>query len=95
MTSVFSKTTSSSSTAGLHKKPTYEELIRYIKEDPDTIRYPNRDATLLADSFVMNQLVGEGFRQMSAMNTNVQAQVREEALLKSYATESGMDLRKK
>jgi len=94
MTSVFSKSAVSSSTAGLNKRPTYEELISYIKEDPDTIRYPNRDATILANSFAMNQMVGEGFRQLSQMTTNVQDQVKSDALLRSYAGSSGMDLGK-
>ena len=94
MTSVFSKSAVSSSTAGLNKRPTYEELISYIKEDPDTIRYPNRDATILANSFAMNQMVGEGFRQLSQMTTNVQDQVKSDALLRSYAGSSGMDVGK-
>ena len=94
MTSVFSKSAVSSSTAGLNKRPTYEELISYIKEDPDTIRYPNRDATLAANSFAMNQMVGEGFRQLSQMTTNVQDQVKSDALLRSYATMSGADFGK-
>ena len=94
MTSVFSKSAVSSSTAGLNKRPTYEELISYIREDPDTIRYPNRDATLAANSFAMNQTVGEGFRQLSQMTTNVQDQVKSDALLRSYATMSGADFGK-
>ena len=94
MTSVFSKSAVSSSTAGLNKRPTYEELISYIREDPDTIRYPNRDATLAANSFAMNQMVGEGFRQLSQMTTNVQDQVKSDALLRSYAGSSGMDVGK-
>ena len=29
-------------TDGLRRKPTYEEVIDYIENDPDNIRYPNR-----------------------------------------------------
>ncbi len=70
MSAIFSKTAVSTSSAGLRKKPTYEELIKYIQEDPDTIRYPNRDATITSNSFEFNKLVGEGFRQMAMMSDN-------------------------
>jgi hypothetical protein len=42
----------------------------------------------------MNQMVGEGFRQLSQMTTNVQDQVKSDALLRSYAGSSGMDVGK-
>ena len=94
MSALFSKTATSNSTAGLRKKPTYEELINYIREDPDTIRYPNRDATIMANSFEFNQRVGEGFRQLAQMSNNAQDAARTDSLLRTFASASKMDLGK-
>ena len=35
----------------LHKRATYEELINFIETDPYKIKYPNREATFLRNSF--------------------------------------------
>ncbi len=94
MSAIFSKTAVSTSSAGLRKKPTYEELIKYIQDDPDTIRYPNRDAAITSNSFEFNKLVGEGFRQMAMMSDNANDKAREEVLLNRYGASEGMDLGK-
>jgi hypothetical protein len=35
---------------GLRRKPTYEEVIDYIENDPDKIKYPNRAARTLRNT---------------------------------------------
>ena len=92
MSAIFSKTAVSTSSAGLRKKPTYEELIKYIQDDPDTIRYPNRDATIMSNSFEFSTLLGEGFRQMSMMSDFANDKAKEEALIRKFAAAEGMQL---
>ena len=47
-------------TEGLRRKPTYEEVIDYIQYDPDKIKYPNRAATFVRNTFQLSQLDGMG-----------------------------------
>lgn len=47
-------------TDGLRRKPTYEEVIDYIENDPDKIKYPNRAAKFLRNTFQLSQLDGMG-----------------------------------
>ena len=47
-------------TDGLRRRPTYEELIDYIENDPDKIKYPNIAAKLLRTTFQLSQLDGMG-----------------------------------
>ena len=91
MTTVFSKSAVSSSTAGLNKRATSEELIRYIREDPDTIRYPNRDASIAWNGFELSQHIGEGFRQMEAYSKQMYDEGRCEALLRRHADDVADD----
>ena len=44
---------------GLHKRPTYDEIINYIGEHQEKIKYPNRDATLIRNSPYLSQFDGE------------------------------------
>ena len=46
--------------SGLRRKPTYEEVIDYIENDPDKIKYPNRAAKFLRSTFQLSQLDGAG-----------------------------------
>ena len=41
---------------GLKKRATFDELITYIETEPDTIKYPDRTATIMANSFQINYL---------------------------------------
>ena len=45
---------------GLRRKPTYEEVIDYIENDPDKIKYPNRAAKFMRNTFQLSQLDGAG-----------------------------------
>ena len=46
--------------SGLRRKPTYEEVIDYIENDPDKIKYPNRAAKFMRSTFQLSQLDGAG-----------------------------------
>ena len=46
--------------SGLRRKPTYEEVISYIENDPDKVKYPNRAAKFLRSTFQLSQLDGMG-----------------------------------
>ena len=52
---------------GLTLKPTYDELLDYIQEDPDKVKYPNRAATILRRSFEFSQLDGIGNLELEKM----------------------------
>ena len=39
---------------GLRKRPTYEQVLSKINDDK--IKYPNRNATFLRNTFAMSQL---------------------------------------
>ena len=41
---------------GLHKRATFQELISYIEEDPDVIKYPNRMAIWAGDNPFLTQM---------------------------------------
>ena len=90
MSAIFSKTVTSNSSAGLRAKPTYQELINYIQDDKETIRYPNRDASIMANSFEFSQMAGEGFRQMQQYSMQSYDDARGDAILRRHAAETGM-----
>lgn len=56
---------------GLKKKPTYNELVNYIEDDPDKIKFPDRTAKYLRNSFQLSQLDGYGMQEME--NQQLQA----------------------
>jgi len=41
---------------GLKKRATFDELMNYIETEPNTIKYPDRTATIMANSFLINAL---------------------------------------
>ena len=47
---------------GLKKKPTLNELADRIENEPNTIKYLDRTATIVRNSFELSQLDGEGTR---------------------------------
>ena len=47
-------------TDGLRRKPTYEEVIDHIENDPDKIKYPERASKFLRNTFQLSQLDGMG-----------------------------------
>ena len=63
----------STNTAGLRKKETYSELIDYIQNDQDIIRYPDRAAKQLRESPYLTQLDGDGMMDMQTQEANEMA----------------------
>ena len=92
MTSVLSATPYATSSAGLHKKPTYEELINYIQRDPDKIRYPDRQATILRNSHWLTQLDGEGQNQLGTQIAMERQNALRNALLEHMAGAFNLNL---
>ena len=51
-------------TDGLKRRQTYEEVIDYIENNNDKIKYPDRTAQKLRNTFELSQLDGVGMRIM-------------------------------
>jgi len=82
-------TKSDISIIGLRKKPTYDELVEYIDEDKDKIRYPNRAAKRLRESPELAFLDGEGLVEIEQQQQNiVKAQQKEQAIRSAGASGS-------
>ena len=60
---------------GLKKKPTLNDLADIIENAPTTIKYPDRTATIVRNSFELSQLDGEGMRDMEEQQANQMAEV--------------------
>ena len=77
--------------AGLKKKPTYEELINYIRKDPDRIKYPDRQATILRNSHWLTQLDGEGWNQLETQQSLERQNAMRTMLLQHMAGAYGLN----
>ena len=64
--------------SGLKKKPTLNELADRIENAPNTIKYPDRTATTVRNSFELSQLDGEGMREMEQQQAQHMAEVAKE-----------------
>ena len=51
--------------SGLRKRPKYEELVQYIINDPDKIKYPDRRARLVRNHPYLTQLDGITMQEMA------------------------------
>ena len=51
-------------TDGLKRRQTYEEVIYCTENDQDEIKYPDRTAKQLRNTFELSQLVGVSMRMM-------------------------------
>ena len=77
---------------GLRVRPRYEDLINVaVSDELYNIKFPNRDANLFREGFVMSQSDGEGMRQMEKQEVESK-QAFEESLLKEIATNTGSNL---
>ena len=74
---------------GLYLKPTYDELLDYIQEDPDKVKYPNRTATILRRSFELSQLDGIGNMELEKMQVRKVVEDDKEVLLRQFAINWG------
>ena len=77
---------------GLTLKPTYDQLLDYIQEDPDKVKYPNRTATILRRSFELSQLDGVGNLELEKMQIRKLVSEDKEVLLKQFAIDWGLGL---
>ena len=55
--------------AGLRRRETYEEIINYLENEQEIIKYPDRRAKFLRDSPYLTQLDGEGIRTLEEQET--------------------------
>ena len=76
---------------GLKKKPTLNELADRIENAPNTIKYPNRTATIVRNSFELSQLDGEGMREMEQQQAQQMAEVAKESAIRNLAKNSDMN----
>ena len=71
---------------GLRKKPTYNSLVAYLEWGQETIKYPNRLATQLENSYQLSNILdseGESwFEQNKKQMTNFTRQQVQEVLIK-------------
>ena len=72
-------------TYGLKKKPTLKELITQIETEPNTIKYPDRTATFVRNSFELSQLDGEGMREMEQQQAQHMAEVTKESAIINFS----------
>ena len=75
-------------TYGLKKKPTLKELITQIETEPNTIKYPDRTATFVRNSFELSQLDGEGMREMEQQQAQQMAEVAKENAIRNLSKHS-------
>ena len=71
---------------GFKKRPTYDELVDSIENDPERIKFPDRRATELRESPYLTQLDGEGMRMMEEFDVKLVKEQKQEA---SHQTNSG------
>ena len=60
--------------SGLRRKQTYEQIIDYIQNDQDKIKYPNRTAKFLRHTFQLSQLDGMGQALLEQQGVNEMAE---------------------
>ena len=76
---------SSTNISGLKKRLTYNEIVDYIEKDPDKIKYPDRWAKQIRNSFELSQLDGEGMREMENQQINQMKEQEKENILRTLA----------
>ena len=76
---------SSTNISGLKRRLTYNEIVDYIEKDPDKIRYPDRWAKQIRNSFELSQLDGEGMREMENQQINQMKEQEKEHILRTLA----------
>lgn len=77
---------------GLQKRPTYEELVNYIVKDPDSIRFPNRKAKILRNSFELSQLDGIGMMEINRQHEMQIIDQERQLLLRRFAQDYDLPL---
>jgi len=76
--------------AGLHKKPTYMEVIDYIRKDPDKIVLLDRRATIAKNSHWLTQ--ADGFVEAETQRDEQNYQRDQGNMREEFARENGLIL---
>jgi len=90
MTSVLNAIPHALQSAGLERKPTYQEVINYIIDDPDRIPFPDRRATIARNSHWLTQ--ADGFIDMDMQLQQENNNQEQNALLREFADRFGLIL---
>ena len=77
-------------TNGLKRRQTYEEVIEYIKNDKDKIKYPDREAKQLRNTFELSQLDGVGMQIMEQQQFREMKEREKEHLLRQIASKTNL-----
>jgi hypothetical protein len=75
---------------GLRKKDTYEQMIAYLQNDQELIKYPNRYYRQLRDSPWLTQIDGEDQNEIEAQQLNEAKIVQRETYITEAAQSMGM-----
>ena len=89
---LFSGSATQSKALGLSKKATYEDLVAYIEKDPDRIKYPNRKAKIIRNSFELSQLDGLGQLEISRQHEITLLNQEAQVLLQRFAQDNDLPL---
>lgn len=79
-------------TDGLKRRQTYEEVIEYIENDIDKIRYPDRTAKQLRNTFELSQLDGVGMQIMEQQQFREMKEREKEHLLRQIASNTSKSI---
>jgi len=79
-------------TDGLKRRQTYEEVIDYIENDNDKIRYPDRTAKQLRNTFELSQLDGVGMQLMEQQQFREMKEREKEHLLRQIASNTSRSI---
>ena len=79
-------------TDGLKRRQTYEEVIDYIENDNDKIRYPDRTAKQLRNTFELSQLDGVGMQLMEQQQFREMKEREKEHLLRQIASNTSKSI---
>lgn len=77
---------------GLVRRKTYEEIANIITNKPPKLKYPNRDATALFNSFPMQQFLGDGSASVEFLEKQKNNMFKQELInnqVKSLSNRSG------
>ena len=78
---------------GLRRRQTFEEVIDYIEKDPDKVKYPNRAAKLLRNTFQLSQLDGMGQVLLEQQEAEEMKGKMKEHILQQLAVQNDTDVR--
>ena len=89
---LYSNATSQRQMLGLKQRPTYDDMIKYISDDPDKILFPNRKAKIVRNSFQLSQLDGIGTLEINRQHEQVLLNQQRQILLKRFAQDYDLPL---